>query len=315
MERFGLEEDQPIEHALLTRAIENAQKKVEAHNFDIRKHLLEYDDVMNKQREVIYSRRREILASEEIKDDVLEMAEGLAAGLAEEFADQDRSPESWDLHGLREAFSKQFGVEPRIDGDPADLTRDRLTALAVEQAAAAYEAKEREIGAPVMRFLERQLFLTVIDSLWKDHLLNMDQLKEGIGLRGYGQRDPLREYQREAYDLFEEMFETIEIDTVERLMHVQITRAEPAAAGAGLRPLEPAAPTSGAPANGAPAAPLGSPGGRLAPLGGGPQGGARVYNRGAEAAVETVRREAKKVGRNDPCPCGSGKKYKKCHGQ
>ncbi|HEX7127399.1 MAG TPA: preprotein translocase subunit SecA [Thermodesulfobacteriota bacterium] len=316
MGRLGLEEDQPIEHSLLTRAIENAQKKVEAHNFEIRKHLLEYDDVMNKQREVIYGRRREILAAEDIKEDVLEIVEELAERLAEQFAEDDRLPESWDLGAFKEAFEKQFGRAPELPEDPGELTRAALVERAREAAVAAYEAKERELTPPIMRFLERQVFLSVIDTLWKDHLLNMDQLKEGIGLRGYGQRDPLREYQREAYDLFEEMFETIKLDTVERLMHVQIAREEPAPVS--VRRAEPAAAR-------APAAVPAADGGRplapsaamrrsapLAPPNGG--AGALVYNRN-DGPAEPARRDVKKVGRNDPCPCGSGKKYKKCHGQ
>ncbi len=319
MDRLGLEEDQPIEHRLLTRAIENAQKKVEAHNFEIRKHLLEYDDVMNKQREVIYGRRREILATEDIKADILELVEELARGLAEQFADDDKAPETWDLAGLRDAFFKQFGVHPTIEEDLAGLTREGLAETLARQALEAYEAKERELSPPVMRFLERQFLLGTIDMLWKDHLLNMDQLKEGIGLRGYGQRDPLREYQREAFELFEEMYETIKIDTVERLMHVQIAREEPAAprqaqlrggpatAAGRDHVLEPASAPVGRVPGGAPV-PLGAPASRPGTL---------VFNRGGDdgGSVETVRREAKKVGRNEPCPCGSGKKYKKCHGQ
>ncbi len=314
MDRLGLEEDQPIEHRLLTRAIENAQKKVEAHNFEIRKHLLEYDDVMNKQREVIYGRRREILATEDIKADILEMVEELARGLAEQFADDDKAPETWDLAGLRDAFFKQFGVHPLIEGDPAELTREGLAEALVRQALEAYEAKERELSPPVMRFLERQFLLGTIDMLWKDHLLNMDQLKEGIGLRGYGQRDPLREYQREAFELFEEMYETIKIDTVERLMHVQLAREEPAPA----RPAAAPAPRPARLFEPAPASPLGRlPGGSPVPLGApAARPGALVFNRGNDGGgPETVRREARKVGRNEPCPCGSGKKYKKCHGQ
>ncbi len=315
MGRLGLEEDQPIEHSLLTRAIENAQKKVEAHNFEIRKHLLEYDDVMNKQREVIYGRRREILAAEDIKADVVEIAEELAEGLGEQFAEDDKAPESWDLEGLAEAFEKQFGAQPSLPADPDELTREGLLDLVRKQAVAAYEAKDRELSPPIMRFLERQIFLSVIDTLWKDHLLNMDQLKEGIGLRGYGQRDPLREYQREAYDLFEEMFETIKVDTIERLMHVQITREEQPAP---VRRFEPAAaparaalPATDGGRSMAPAAALRQPG-PLAP----PNGGASAlaYNRDG-GQVETARRDTKKVGRNDACPCGSGKKYKRCHGQ
>jgi preprotein translocase subunit SecA len=328
MDRLGLEEDQPIEHPLLTKAIENAQKKVEAHNFEIRKHLLEYDDVMNKQREVIYGRRREILATEDIKADILELVEERAAGLAERFVDDEKAPETWDLSGLREAFFKQFGVHPAIDGEPAGLTREGLVEAMVRQAVEADEAKERELSPPVMRFLERQFLLGTIDTLWKDHLLNMDQLKEGIGLRGYGQRDPLREYQREAFELFEEVYETIKIDTVERLMHVQIAREEPAPPPheASLRGGPGRAAVSGRQNH--PTEPEALWGPRLeaahAPaLAGGPlaaparaASATLVFNRGDDGAgAATVRRDGKKVGRNDPCPCGSGKKYKKCHGQ
>ena len=280
MERLGMEEGVPIEARMVTRAIENAQKKVEAQNFEIRKHLLEYDDVMNKQRLEVYGRRREILGAESLKDDVLGMAEAFVDGMAAAHCPDDRHPDEWDTAALSTEVERLFAVEiaPAILVEQAS-SRDALREFVWEKVSARYEEKEREAGPDVLRYVERMSLLQILDSQWKDHLLSMDHLKEGIGLRGYGQKDPLVEYKKEAFSLFNDMETRIEEAVIGYLFRVQVVR-EP----------EPAQMPS------APRTPMN-------------------YNRGEEAAVAVapVRRE-KKVGRNDPCPCGSGKKYKKCCG-
>jgi preprotein translocase SecA subunit len=284
MARLGMEEGVPIEHGLVTRAIENAQKKVEAHNFDIRKHLLEYDDVMNKQREVIYSQRREVLKGEALKAEVLEMARGLAEEVLSSYADKELHPSEWDLIGLREGFFHRFNLRLDLDPEKDSLTADGIADLLAERAVQAYEDKEKRFGAPMLRQLEKIIMLQTIDSLWKDHLLNMDHLKEGIGLRGYGQKNPLQEYQKEGFEMFEEMIHRIEEDVVQKLFTVEIARESVAQ--------EVAMPQR-------------------------PQ--RMVLSHGAENIqahpAEPSKREGEKVGRNAPCPCGSGKKYKRCHGK
>jgi preprotein translocase subunit SecA len=285
MNRFGMEEDQPIEHGLVTKAIENAQKKVEAHNFEIRKHLLEYDDVMNKQREVVYSQRREVLAGEDLKESVMETVEEQVEGIVDLYADEKVHPEDWDLKGLQDTVYQQFSFRWTPSFAENDgLNRDRLKELIFEKVRDVYQKKEEEFGAPTLRYLEKMIMLQAIDHHWKDHLLAVDQLKEGIGLRGYGQKDPRIEYQKEAYQMFLEMLDRIKKDTVEKLFAVQIAKEE---------------------------APREMKVERKQTF---------IISRGEEGAGGrtedgkgvTVRREGKKVGRNDPCPCGSGRKYKKC---
>jgi preprotein translocase subunit SecA len=282
MERMDMEEGERIEHRLITSAIERAQARVEAHNFDIRKHLLEYDDVMNKQREVIYQQRSKVLSQDNLKDDIDASVEELAAGIAGQYAEEKIHPEDWDFKGLKDAVFKQFSFALHLP--PAekirDLRRESITDLIVQQAREIYRRKEAEIGEAPLRTVEKMVHLQVIDTLWKEHLLMMDHLKEGIGLRGYGQRDPLREYQKEGYDLFLDLLDRITAETVEKLFMLQLAKEPP------RFKQEPAAPQQ------------------------------LVLSRGGDQPPEakTVKREGKKVGRNDPCPCGSGKKYKKCCG-
>ena len=284
MERLGLEDGEPIEHNLISRAIENAQTKVEGHNFDIRKHLLEYDDVMNQQREVIYRQRRELLRGEDIQDTVADMIVDKADEIASVFANEKELPENWDLKGLSDAVFKQFNF--RLDLSNEDLL-DGLdeTGLSQEindQAMAVYQGREAKIGTQTLRHLERIIMLQTVDSLWKDHLLSMDHLKEGIGLRGYAQQDPLLVYKKEAFELFQDLIERIKEETVGILFRVQL--AEPETIEEIQKPKEQELVFSG--------------GGDAAP-----------------AKKKPTKREQKKVGRNDPCPCGSGKKYKKCCGR
>jgi preprotein translocase subunit SecA len=287
MLKLGMEEGVPIEHGMVTRAIENAQKKVEAHNFDIRKQLLEYDDVMNKQREVIYLHRRAVLVGEDLSGEVQEMITEVTDSMLDVYCPENQYPEEWDVGGLAETIYAQFGFHlAEIDGmgpeHLKDLGREALREELRKHVQDAYLRKKQELGADLLRYLEKMVLLQVIDQHWKDHLLGMDHLRDGIGLRGYGQKDPLIEYKREGFDMFAGMMERIKGDTLDRLFHVQAVRGE--------APPPPPPPAITAP--------------RL------------TLNRGDEPIIaKTVHREQDKVGRNDACPCGSGKKFKKCHGK
>ena len=288
MDRLGMEEGEPIEHGLVSRAIQTAQKRVEAHHFEIRKHLLEYDDVMNKQREVVYGMRREILQGESQEETVREWMDEALDAIVETYAGEAVHPEDWDLGGLGEALHRQFDVKlPAAVAAREVASREALREVLGEAVQARYAAREAELSTDLLRTLERWVMLHVIDSQWKDHLLSMDHMKEGIGLRGYGQRDPLTEYKREAYDLFEAMVDRVRTTVTELLFKMQVARE--------------AAPE---PAHRPAPAPLATPQPRPAAAVSLPRG---TPERRPEAA-----RSGQKVGRNDPCYCGSGKKYKKC---
>ncbi|TKS59342.1 MAG: preprotein translocase subunit SecA [Nitrospira sp.] len=290
MLKLGMEEGVPIEHGMVTRAIANAQKKVEAHNFEIRKQLLEYDDVMNKQREVIYRHRRAVLSEDNLRGDLHDMMAGLVESSLNIYCPAEQYQEEWDMKGLVEMMQGQFGldiIQGKHDGGESlrDMGRDALLEDLRTHVRDAYARKEQEMGSDLMRFLEKTFMLQVIDHHWKDHLLGMDHLRDGIGLRGYGQKDPLIEYKREGYDLFAGMMERIKSDTIDRLVHVQAVRNEREQMVPPLQPI------------------ISRPQPKL------------TLNRGEEpVAAQTVHRADDKVGRNAPCPCGSGKKYKKCHG-
>ncbi|UVT15416.1 MAG: preprotein translocase subunit SecA [Nitrospira sp.] len=291
MLKLGMEEGVPIEHGMVTRAIANAQKKVEAHNFEIRKQLLEYDDVMNKQREVIYRHRRAVLSGESLTNDLHDMMDSSVESSLNVYCPAEQYPEEWDVKGLTEVMQGQFGLDitqGKNDGGDSlrDVGRDAVLEDLRTHVRDAYAKKEQELGPELMRFLEKTFMLQVIDHHWKDHLLAMDHLRDGIGLRGYGQKDPLIEYKREGFDLFAGMMERVKSDTLDRLFHVQAVRHE------GEQPELPPQPV------------ISRPQPKL------------TLNRGDEpvAAAAPAHRADNKVGRNDPCPCGSGKKYKKCHG-
>ncbi|MCL4455801.1 MAG: preprotein translocase subunit SecA [Nitrospirae bacterium] len=271
MNLLKMDESIPIENKMVTKAIENAQKRVEAHNFDIRKHLLEYDDVMNKQRKEIYSFRREALQSESLKERVMEMMED---GVDELLSIYCPDAGEWDINGLKDALYGLFAVDLKSDGfSSVDDLRD----FVISQAQEAYDRKEAEAGAEFMRYIEKMVLLQVIDAQWKDHLLGIDHVKEGIGLRGYAQRDPLVEYKKEAFDLFAEMSGRITSEVLMRLFKIQVRHEEEQEIKMKSQQQ-------------------------------------LVYNRAeGDSAPQPVHKE-KKVGRNDPCPCGSGKKYKKCCG-
>ncbi|TBV81078.1 MAG: preprotein translocase subunit SecA [Desulfobulbaceae bacterium] len=290
MDRLGMEEDEPIEHNMISKAIENAQRKVEGHNFEIRKHLLEYDDVMNKQREIIYRQRREVLAGADIKEVVMEMITELIPGLVAEIADAGIPAQDWDWAGLEERFNALFSFPLAWDeAEKIDVKGEDLTAKLQLLVTARYTQREAEIGVENMRHLERILLLQMVDNHWKEHLLNMDHLKEGIGLRGYGQKNPLIEYKREAFDMFMTMIETMRQQTVTTLFRIRLTRDDNVEAMESRRHS------------------------RQPPL--------QLSHTEGEAGAGAGRRpmpmvrQEDKVGRNAPCPCGSGKKHKRCCGR
>ena len=290
MDKLGMEEDEPIEHNMITKAIENAQRKVEGHNFDIRKHLLEYDDVMNKQREVIYKQRRELLEGEDISDVIQDMMSDLVESIVMEFSQERLDSEDWSWDGFEERMIELFHVQPRWrdedkKGMEIDSFREKLEQMVQEE----YQRREEKNGIDAQRHLERVILLQMVDAHWKDHLLSMDHLKEGIGLRGYGQKNPLDEYKKEGYDLFLHMIETVKEQTIGTLMRVEVVREEDVD--------------------------------RLEEERRQRQEQEMLMNKGAAGEsgkarqAATVRREGEKIGRNAPCPCGSGKKYKKCCGR
>jgi len=308
MQKMGVEEGEVIEHGMVTSAIGRAQKRVEAHNFDIRKHLLEYDNVMNKQREEVYRQRDEALLSQDISARVVEDVRDAAAERVERFADDKMHRAEWNLRGLADELS-YLCMSP---GSPADLegeSREAVIERAGEWAERAYRAREAQFTAPVMRELERHLYLFTLDEHWREHLHELDYLKGGIGLQAYGQRDPLVQYKKEAFSLFETMMGEVREDFVQRLFRVQL---QPSAARQVIEEA-PRAPRQMV-AQHAQAQSFGGAAAAEAPEPGAAAG--RGGGRGAEparAAGPAPVRALPRVGRNDPCPCGSGRKYKKCH--
>ena len=282
---------------------------MEAQNFSYRKHLLEYDDVMNKQRVAIYSLRRRILEGQDQREYVLDLASIASESLLGTWLSTETDPDDWDYSGFRQAIRAQFGFVPEPANGTAfeELGRDEMGNLLAEAIPARYAEKEEEIGVELMRVQERFIMLHIVDAQWKDHLHAMDHLKQGIGLRGYGQRDPLIEYKKESFSLFEEMWDRIERETVRLLFILKGIRAAPRPEPVRRPPLTLSA--GPAPAGAATAAGAGIA--AVAPGGGGFRPAAPSPPRGGRAIP--VRSGVKKVGRNEPCPCGSGKKYKKCH--
>src|ERR1700723_530729 len=308
MFRLGMTEGVPIESRLISKRIENAQKAVEAQNFEARKHLLEYDDVMNKQRETIYNLRRSFLEGRDQKEFVIERADAIADELVETYCPREQHPDQWNTTQFSNEVLNQFGFDPKSAGmDFAALNHETVAAELIEKLHARYDEKEKLFGAQTLRWLERHILLDVVDGQWKDHLLTLDHLKEGIGLRGYGQKDPLVEFKKEAFILFDDLMNRIDTEAVRFLFLVRPAE-QPAAAAA-----QPAAPPSQKP---------------LVPRGlsqFSPEEIERKQRRQEKqmqfqtgnTPVEAPKpaRAGAKVGRNDPCPCGSGKKYKKCHGE
>ena len=324
MYRLGMTEGVPIESRLISSRIENAQKSVEAQNFDARKHLLEYDDVMNKQRETIYGIRRSALEGKDQRDYVLGIAEDVAREIVQTYCPREQHPGQWNTAQFLAEVHTQYGIDAKTAGaDPTTLNHDELADALVEAIKNRYAEKEKQFGSELLRWLERRIILDVVDTQWKDHLLSLDHLREGIGLRGYGQKDPLVEFKKEAFVLFEDMMARIDNETIRYLFHVQIQQGPPP------QPQQPPQPVArqAAPSAGAAAA-VASAAARAEEV---PQrlpDFARALERKQERQQKDLQyqtgpaqaeapkpvRAGAKVGRNDPCPCGSGKKYKKCHG-
>ena len=282
MEKLGMEEGEPIENKLISKAIENAQAKVEGHNFDIRKQLLEYDDVMNQQREVVYRQRREALNGKSLKPAIEEMIQDKAEEIVFSLIDEKTYPDEWDWKALKKSVFKQFNFRfDKVDDNVMEgLTQEGLAELISEAAFKIYNEKEAAVGPEDFRHLERIVMLQTVDNLWKDHLLSMDHLKEGIGLRGYAQQNPLIVYKKEGFELFQEMVSRIKEETLGILFRIQISESQ------NISDLQQ------------------------------PKEQELVFSSGDEPAKKNpVKRTQEKVGRNAPCPCGSGKKYKKCCGR
>jgi preprotein translocase subunit SecA len=332
LERLGMEEGVPIESRMISRRIEGAQKAVESQNFESRKHLIEYDDVMNKQREAVYGLRRQLLEGFEQRELIMDdYVAGILSNVLDTFCPENQRPEQWDLKGLEENLFNQFGLKITEAGiKPLEITRHELGEEVFGKLRAEYENKEKILGATTMRYHERMVMLSVIDGLWKDHLLSLDHLKEGIGLRGYAQQDPLVAYKRESYDMFEAMMLKFQEDTCRFLFRMQILGPDGMPVQAPPPPQReiPAAPPvdsaeQHAELHAAPrevSIPTRQPATTIDDL-------EREFHRkkqkdlaaasragSGDGSLATQRRTGDKVGRNDPCPCGSGKKYKKCHG-
>jgi preprotein translocase subunit SecA len=280
MDKIGIEEDQPIEHKYISRAIENAQKRVEGQNFDIRKHLLDYDDVMNRQRKVIYEQRKKVLRGDNLWTDIEEMVDEIVDGLLAEFIDEKGRKEDYNLKGLEDVLLKQFNIKfDLVNSDTVGNDQLSFREFIIQDVHKLLRAKEQDFGIELMGYLMKVIMLQAIDTQWKEHLLAMDHLREGIGLRGYAQKDPVREYQREGYEMFMEMISRIKMDVLEKLCLIRIQREEEVEAIRQKQKQD------------------------------------YVMSRGEDTpASKTIKHEGDKTGRNDPCPCGSGKKYKKCCG-
>lgn len=279
MDKIGFQENEPIEHPMVTRAIENAQKRVEAQNFEIRKHLLEYDNVMNRQRQVIYEQRKRVLRGDDLWTDLEDMVEEVAEIVVADYIDEKTHPDDWNVEGLDDMVYKQFSLRLGLAQRARGMASDQIVEEIIREAMKHLREKETRFGQELMEYLIKMVMLQSIDNHWKDHLLMMDHLREGIGLRGYGQKDPVREYQKEGYEMFMDMTERIKMDVVEKLCMVQVASAEE------LEDIREEAEEE------------------------------MVFSHGGNAVTNEPVRTAKKVGRNDPCPCGSGKKYKKCCGR
>jgi preprotein translocase subunit SecA len=282
----GMVEGEPIEHRMVTKAIERAQKQVEGRNFEVRKHLLEYDDVMNKQREAIYELRKDILSGREGKDYVLRTAEDIIGYFVQTHCPEKADPRDWNLSEIRTDALAYFGIDLNESGlDLEEMGVEELEEALNDAVKAKYEEKEERYGEDVMHTFERYILLREVDQAWKDHLLALDHLKEGIGLRGYGQRDPKQEYKKESYEIFQQMKEHIEDSVVKKLFLFEPVSAEQLAEQRRRRQAPPADMRFSAP-----------------------------FKSAQRQKPQTMVRKGEKVGRNDPCPCGSGKKYKKCCG-
>ncbi len=291
MQRLGMEKGVAIESKMVSKRIEAAQKSVEARNFETRKHLLQYDDVMNRQRETIYGLRRQLMEDPDQRDYVLGVAADLLGDLVKQYLPADASPDDWDVENFKIQLHSTYAFDAEAEGiDFDNSTPAQVNEAVWEKAKASYEVKEAQVGPEALRTYERIIMLNIIDAQWKDHLLAIDHLKQGIGLVGYGQKDPLVEYKKESFDMFQAMLDRIDTATVRTLFNLQVVAEQAPEQLQQRRQRRPTSMTFTGPNQGATAA-------------------------GEEAArTKTVTRDQPKVGRNEPCPCGSGKKYKKCCG-
>jgi preprotein translocase subunit SecA len=306
MGRLGMTDEEAIEHPMISRSIERAQKSVEGHHFDVRKRLLEYDDVMNRQREVVYSRRQALLEGEDIRSDVLDMALDMVESHLTLHSMEGERPADWDLKGLNDWFRETMRHEPPgfSQEELEKLGRDAVLRRYLKAAEESYTAQEARLGAAGLRTVERHVTLEAIDTAWKDHLYAMDHLKEGVGLRAYGQKDPLIEYKRDGFEMFSQMMAGIKETVVPLLLRMEAVHEEEEEApeeDLRLRQYKESRPELNL--------------GVEAPTGGDGPDGAPLGAAQPQVPLQPIKRQFPKVGRNDPCPCGSGKKYKQCHGK
>ena len=303
LSRAGMREGEAIESRLLSRQIERAQRKVEAHNFDIRKNLLEYDDVANDQRKVVYHQRSELMEADEIEESVAAIREEVISGVVEMHVPPGSLEEQWDTEGLASALESDFGIQvdiAKIVHDDKEINDDGIREICVREADEAYAAKEKHVGSELMRNVEKQVMLRQLDNHWKEHLAAMDHLRQGIGLRSYAQKNPKQEYKREAFEMFGNMLEQVKYDTISMLARIRIQSEEELREMEAQRRKEEALKFKHAQASA---------------LGQAPAAGDRPQAEGEAGGVATFVRSSRKVGRNEPCPCGSGKKFKQCHGK
>lgn len=296
MQRLGMEKGQAIEASLVSKSIENAQRKVEAHNYDIRKHVLEYDDVANDQRKVVYAQRSDLLESDDISEMIGSIRFDVVDQLISKYIPPESVDEQWDIPGLEAALKQDLGLELPVQqwlADDKNLHEETLRERIQEIVQKAIAEKEELIGAPNMRQLERNIMLQVLDTHWKEHLAAMDYLRQGIGLRGYAQKNPKQEYKREAFDMFEQLLDRIKHDVISFLARIQIGEPQPEPAHADPNQMNYMHPEAQSFADDDEVVEAFTP----------------------EPSVQQARADEPKVGRNEPCPCGSGKKYKHCHGQ
>ena len=295
MQKLGLEKGESIEHPWVSKAIENAQRKVEGHNFDIRKQLLAYDDVANDQRRVIYEQRNEIMESDDISSTVASIREDVVIGLIDQYIPPQSMEEQWDIGALEVAlddeFSCRLGIQKLLDEDDS-VNEDSLRELILSNINEDYKKKEELAGADVLRHFEKSVMMQTLDSLWRDHLGAMDHLRQGINLRGYAQKDPKQEYKREAFEMFTDLLESLKSEVVKILTKVQVRAEEDVEAIDEQRRAQQEVEYKHAGANA-----LADP------------------TADEKQQAQPFKRTDKKVGRNDPCPCGSGKKFKQCHGK
>jgi len=278
MDKLGIEKGEHIEHSFISKAIENAQSKVEGHNFEIRKHLLEYDDVMNQQREVIYEQRRKALMESDLKSVVIEMIEDKIYDIVDEFTIEKTPIKQWDLSGLEKRLNQAFNYAPDLETAKINnFDPQTLSETLFKDIKNLYNQREATIGEDITREIERHLILQTVDTRWKEHLLSMDHLKEGIGLRGYAQQDPLRIYRKEGFDMFQDLMERVKEEVVEILFKIQISTES-----------------------------------QVSEMKKNEQESLTFSHSDGSSVKDPVKRSSKKIKRNDPCPCGSGKKYKKC---